>query len=106
MGPGWTRVNTDIRLYVKGWSRNVSLFSVADLQSATNAEARVWTGTLATNQGQGPAVQVVQTVREQGGKVVFEVKATGLREGDIEGVIFLVNLPAEDFAGGSLKVGG
>jgi hypothetical protein len=79
MGSGWARVNTDVRVYLKGWSRHVSLFSAPDVQSATNGETRVWTGTLAPNQGQGPAVQAVQTVREQAGKIVFEVKATGAK---------------------------
>ncbi|HWH71595.1 MAG TPA: hypothetical protein VNT26_19640, partial [Candidatus Sulfotelmatobacter sp.] len=106
MGPGWARATTEVRVYLKGWSNHVSLSSAPDAKLSTNAEARIWTGTLAPKREQGPAVQVVQTVREQEGKLVFDVQATGLREGDIEGVIFLVNLPAEDFAGGSLRAGG
>jgi len=104
MGPGWARVSTDVQVYLKGWSKNASLFSARDMQSSTNGEARVWTGTLAPNQSQGPAVQVVQTLREQAGKVAFDLSATGVRDGDIEGVLFLVKFPAQDFAGGSLQV--
>ena len=41
-----------------------------------------------------------------GKKAVFEITATGLREGEIEGVIFNLAIPTEQFAGGSLMVEG
>ncbi len=104
LGEGWARVSTDVRVYSQGWSKSVSLSTARDLKAATNGEARLWTATLAPDSGAGAAVRLVQTARYAAdGKVAFHLKATGEREGDIEGVLFLVNLPAEDFASGTLQ---
>lgn len=101
LGQGWVPLKTDVRLPLKGWGKQFDLSAAADAKTTTEGDVRTWRATLGA--GQGPAVQIEQTVRHEEGRTILDLKATGLRDGDIEGVLLFVNFPADKFAGGTLK---
>ncbi|MCY2950618.1 MAG: hypothetical protein NTU53_01415 [Planctomycetota bacterium] len=104
VGVGWVNVRTELRVPTKGWSRTASLSGTQGVRMTAEGGKKTWKGSL--GQRDGAAVAVEQSVSDEGAKVVFDVKAAGEREGEIEGVFFEVRLPAGEFAGGTMNAGG
>jgi len=102
-GQGWLTVRSDVRVPLKGWSRTSSLSGAQNVKQAAAGDRRTWSATLADRNG--PAVQIEQSVRDEAGKLSFDITATGMQDGNIEGVLFSIRLPTEQFAGGMLAAG-
>lgn len=102
LGMGWVSAKTDVRVPVKGWGRSALLSQRQNVKTTSTGEGRTWTAEL--GQSGGAAVRIEQRVSQSEGKTVFEITAAGVRDGEIEGIIFNVSVPAGDFAGGKLKV--
>ena len=100
VAPGWVRVGTDVRLYQKGWGNSKSLSGANDRRLTVANDVKTSTATLSVPSG--AAVRIEQVVREEGGKLVLDLTATGLRDGAIECIALNVSFPADAFAKGLL----
>ena len=103
VGKGWVAVRTELRVVEKGWGKTHAL-AYADGQKAKLTEAGgTWSATLGREDG--ARVTVEQVAKVEGGKMVFDLTATGKQQGEIEGVMFVVSFPTDACAGGKLNTG-
>jgi len=101
VGKGWTTVTTDVKIPLKGWTKTLSLGDSKPGVSHANG-MHTWKGSPADGKA---AFAVEQTTREVDGKLVFDVRATAQAEVETEGVFFWIEVPSENFAGGSFRSG-
>jgi O-glycosyl hydrolase len=99
---GWTPVNSDIKIPLKGWGKTLQ-FSSFKPKAVLNEGTRNWRGMI-TDAG-GAAFDIEQTAVEHDGKLVIDIKATSRCSTEIEGIFFWVEVPSEQYAGGSFTVG-
>jgi O-glycosyl hydrolase len=104
LGAGWLNMKTDVVVPTRGWTKFLSLGRAGNVEFSQSRDKRVWKATLADD-GEQLAYDVQQTVREDKHQLVFEIKVTARADGDIEGIFFWIDVPAEQFAGGVWEAG-
>jgi hypothetical protein len=95
-------VRTDIVLPSPGWSRTLNLGSAINT-SVTRGETSVWQGQIPLDSTH--LLNYRQTVTEADGRLHFAIEYTALQDLAAEGLFFRINIPWDDFHGGTAVVG-
>ena len=103
VGEGWIHLKSDVKIPTKGWDKQFVL-SAANPQVTEAFGQRTWKALLGKEAGM--AFEVEQTVQVFRNKVSFDLQVTALNDDDeIEGAIFELELPTNEFAGGIYAAG-
>ncbi|MCE5237457.1 hypothetical protein LLH23_03085 [bacterium] len=96
----------NFRLPLRGWGRQPSLTDARDVQTSTVEGKRVCSGRIEVESGK--FYRYEETVSEQGGQVVVEMRVTAEAAVDLDGVYLWLDLPQDRFRGGeaALTAGG
>lgn len=92
------RIRTDLVLPSPGW-RKMATLAAAENLSVERGEVSTWRGVLALEAAQ--RLEFRQTVREEGGRAIIGLEYRALSEIPAEGVFFRINIPWDDFKGGT-----
>ena len=102
LGKGWVGVRTDVLVPSEHWKKILSLGNATGRLSNQNGGKRTWTATLSDADLR---YEIQQDFQEYRNKVTFKVKATSRSDADIEGVVFWIDVPSGQFAGGTYRSG-
>lgn len=91
-------VRTNVTIPVKGWGRMPSLSTARDVKHTREQGRQTWTGRIEIEPGKDYLYE--QTMSEEDGAVVLDIKVTAQADVEIEGVFFWLDVPIQDFAGG------
>lgn len=100
-GKGWVSLRSDIRVPMKGWGRSLTLSESRQVQRTVVDGKPVWKTTL--SDGGNQVMRIEQAVRDESGKLVFDIKAESLSDAPIEGVMFMLTLPSDVYKAGQLR---
>ncbi|HNY40506.1 MAG TPA: hypothetical protein PKJ41_08920 [Bryobacteraceae bacterium] len=95
-------VRTDLILADKGWTRSIGLSSSESL-SVTRGEESVWQGRLPLDPHH--KLQFRQSVSEVDGRLRIALEYTALQDLDAQGLYFRINIPWQEFSGGTAEIG-
>ena len=101
LGKGWMDLSSDVKIPLKGWTKNLTLSASKPEFSEVNG-TKTWKAKLT---GDGAAFALEQSVREADQKLIFHFKVSAESECEIEGVMFWLDLPVQHFAGGNFFAG-
>ncbi len=101
--PGWLNIKTDLRAPALGWGKMWGFGDVAPSLTET-AGRKFWKAALGG--GQTCEVEAIQAARETPTGIEFEFSASALKDSEMEGLIFWIDLPADVFAGGTFQTTG
>ena len=104
LGKDWLLVGAEVKVPLKGWKKTLALSDVQTSAAVSSGGGRTWKALL--RDGAETAAEVAQTVHESGGRLLYDLNATGNGKLDTEGVYFWLDIPCEHFAGGSYRLGG
>lgn len=96
------RVTTDLVLPSKGWTKTIGL-SLAEGVNVTRGEEATWQGQLALDSSH--KLQFRQAIAEMNGRIRISAACTALNELAAEGLYFRVNIPWQEFHGGTAEMG-
>jgi hypothetical protein len=95
-------VRTDLILANKGWTKSIGLSSAENLTVTRGGES-VWRGRLPLDASH--KLEFRQTVSEADGRLRISLDYTALQDLDAQGLYFRVNVPWQEFNGGTAEIG-
>ncbi|MFH0938075.1 MAG: hypothetical protein V1899_02155 [Planctomycetota bacterium] len=104
LGNGWLNAQTNVVVPEKGWKKRLALSEAKALRPSGTLARRIWNTTL-RDETKRLEFDIRQIVREARDRVVFDVQAIARDDGETEGVLFWIDIPAEQFAGGTWQIG-
>lgn len=99
-----TEVRTNLVLPSPGWTRTLGLGNTTSGTVTRGADSTVWKGAIAFDNTH--RVDFTQTLRQQGSQVTLAIDWVAVGDLATEGLFLRLDLPWQDFAGGSVQYDG
>ncbi|MFQ6132118.1 MAG: hypothetical protein ACE5R4_08785 [Armatimonadota bacterium] len=95
-------VRTNLRLPTRGWQQLPSLDNARQVEVSREEGRQSWRGLIEIEDGK--AYRYEQTLQEEDGAVILDLRVTAEADVDLEGVFFWLDVPIAVFAGGECEL--
>lgn len=103
LGAGWLDMSASVKIPAKNWGKTYSIDKSKVVFSETD-QKKHWQARV--GDGEAIDVEITQTASVTADGIRFDFVASAIKDSDMEGVIFWIDLPADMFAKGSFETKG